>query len=237
MSTWNWPLPEYWDQRTDAISRAAARIRALSPSDRNAAYEEIRDHVLDKVAVLPQDLLLNAAVSMVDDLYKFVNDTVLMDDVLLGYLNAFANTMIATVRARGYVVRYIVENQFSSVEYLRLGPFDLFPRVFNAAGFVYTCPQLLALQLMRADGVREDEYEASVAQYIDEARKLSDRIVNSCRNDAHHFVLLETDFEDGALDAATNGERDAGALSIFRNDAPLPGTNVSVRFPKSRIED
>jgi hypothetical protein len=237
MTAWDRPLVSYWDQRTDSFNRAAAEIRELSTLERNAAYDEIRDCVIDKVAALPEDLLLRAAVSMVDDLYKFVNDTVWMDDALLGYLNAFAHTMIATVRARGYVIRYIADNQFSGSDYLRMGPFDLFPRVFNAAGFVYTCPQLVALQLMRADGIRDDEYEARVAHYIDEARMLNDRIVNTCRNDSRHFVLLETDYVAGSLDAAENGERDAGALTIFRNEAPLPGTNVSVRFPKSRIED
>src|SRR5579871_6321059 len=234
MTAWNWPLVDYWDQRTDAINRAAARVRELSPSDRPAAYSEIQEHVLDKVASLPEYLLWKATVSMVDDLYKFVNDAVVMDEALLGYLHAFAHTMIATVRARGYVVRYIVDNQFSGIEFLKMGPFDLFPRVFNAAGFVYSCPQLLALQLMRHDGIQDGEYEARVAEYIDEARMLNDRVIHTCRNDARHFVQLETDYEDGSLDAALNGEDDIGALTIIRNEAPAPGTRVSVVFPKTR---
>jgi hypothetical protein len=145
--------------------------------------------------------------------------------------------MLATVRARGYVVRYVVDNQFSGIEYLRMGPFDLFPRVFNAAGFVYSCPQMVALQLMRADGVPDGDYESRLAQYIEEARMVNDRVISTCRNDGRHFVLLETDYEDGSLDAALNGERDPGALTIIRNEAPLPGTNVAVTFPKSRIQD
>lgn len=237
MSAWDWGLVEYFDQRTDAINRAAARVRALDESDRPAAYREIQECVLDKVARLPEDLLLKATVSMVDDLYKFVNDTVWMDDALLGYLDAFAHTMMATVRARGYVARYIVDNQFSGADFLKMGPFDLFPRVFNAAGFVYTCPQWLALQLMRSDGLPEEDYDARVADYIDEARMMNDRVVNTCRNDAHHFVLLETDYIDGSLNAAFSGEYDTGALTIIRNEAPLPGTDVAVRFPKTRLAD
>jgi hypothetical protein len=237
MIAWNWPLVDYWDQRTDAINRAAARVRELDASDRPAAYGAIQECVLDKVASLPEELLLKATVSMVDDLYKFVNDVVLMDDVLLGYLNAFAHTMIATVRARGYVVRYIADNRFSGIEFLKMGPFDLFPRVFNAAGFVYSCPQLLAFQLMQYDGIQDGDYEARVAEYIDEARMLNNRVIHTCRNDARHFVQLETDYEDGSLDAALKGEHDTGALTIIRDEAPLPGTEVSVRFPKTRIED
>lgn len=236
MSGWNWGLVEYFDQRTDAINRAAAKIRALGTAERDAAYGEIRECVVDKLLVLSDDILLKATVSIVDDLYKFVNDTVRMDDALIGYLDAFARTAIMTVRARGFVARYVADNQFTNGDYLRTGPFDLFPRVFNAAGFVYSCPQMVARQLMQNDGLRDSEYEARVAQYIDEARMLTNRIIATCRSEARPFLLLDADYEDGSFAEVESGERDTGALTIYRNEAPVPGSNVSVVFPKTRIE-
>jgi hypothetical protein len=172
---------------------------------------------------------------MVDDLYKYVNDEVLMDRALFAYLDAFARTFTKTVRERGYVIHYIVENQFSDVDFLMVGPFDLFPKVFNAAGFVYVCPHQLALQLMQADGVAVSQYSRAIAQYIAEARVVGNRLVNQCYGTGQHYVFLEADYQEDALDIALQGSGAPGVLSVFRNDAPVPGSTVSVSFPDQKL--
>lgn len=237
MGDWDLRLVDFWDQQAHAINDATMRLIKLGPPERTAACGEIRQAVLNGVAALDDSRLLRAAVSMVDDLYKYVNDAVLMDPSLFAYLDAFGRTFTTAVRERGYVIRYVVDNQFSDVEFMMLGPFDLFQKIFNAAGFVYISPQQMAWRLMQGDGVADSAYEASLPQYIAEARMLADRLANRCLDEGRHYVFLEADYEDGSLNAAL-GRKDApGVLTVFRNDVPLPGTNVSAGFPEQKRED
>jgi hypothetical protein len=231
MGDWDFGLVDYWDQTSSAINRCALRLSKLSSPERMAAHSQIQESVRKQVDALADTQLLQAAVSMVDDLYKYVNDEVLMDDALFEYLDAFGSTFTNAVRQRGYVINYVVENGFSSVDFLMLGPFDVFPRVFKAAGFVYICPQQLGLDLMRADGLTASDYARSIGQFITEARVLADRLVTRCQEEGQHYVFLEADYQDGCLDEALRGHRAPGVLQLFRNDAPVPGSTVSVGFP------
>jgi hypothetical protein len=234
MSDWDFHLIEYWDQRTGAIHRNARRLHRLGEPERAAACRQIQEAVSRRLHALTDSQLLQAAVSMVDDLYKLVNAEVLLDEALLAYLDAFARTFTTAVRARGYVIQYVVENQYAGVDFLMRGPLDLFPTVFNAAGFVYVCPHQLAWRLMAADGVAAAEYARAFALYIAEARGVGDRL-EQCQATGRHFVFLEADYEEGALAAALQGAAAPGVLSVFRNDAPLPGSTVSVSFPSEKL--
>jgi hypothetical protein len=234
MSEWDLPIVEYWDQERGAINNATRRLLALSEEDRIAACNEIRSAVTRRLDALDDDLLLKASVSMVDDLYKYVNDEVLFDRALLQYLEAFGRAFTSVVHDRGYVIRYVVENQFSGVDYLMLGPFDLFPKIFNAAGFVYICPQHLALRIMKGDGVAASDYESAIDRYIAEARTVAERLLTQCQEEGLHYIFLETDYQEGALDAAVRGNGSPGVLGIFRDDAPVAGTSVSIRFPPEK---
>lgn len=235
MTDWDFHLVDYWDQTTGAINRHVLRLIPLGEAERQAACGRIQDAVRKRVAALTDRLLLQAAVSMVDDLYKYVNDAVLVDGALFAYLDAFARTFTAAVRERGYVIHYVVENAFSGVDFLMRGPFDLFPRVFNAAGLVYVCPQQLALRLMQADGVAAPDYASAIARYIAEARDLADRLLSQCAETGRHYLFLEVDYQEGALDLALQGSDGRGVLTIFRNDAPVPGSTVSVSFPDRKL--
>jgi hypothetical protein len=235
MGDWDLCLADYWDQTSGAINRAALRLSKLNGPERLVACGQIRDAVRMGAHALADGQLLQAAVSMVDDLYKYVNEEVLMDEALFDYLDAFGRTLTKSVRERGYVIRYVVENQFSGIDFLMLGPFDLFPRVFNAAGFVYICPQQLGLHLMRADGITASEYARAIAQYITEARLVGDKLVSKCHDDDQHYVFLEADYQKGALDIALRGRGAPGVLSVFRQDAPVPGSEVFVAFPEHKL--
>jgi hypothetical protein len=235
MSEWNTPFVEYWDQATDAINRNAFRFSKLGESERTVASSVIRDSVHRSAGGCSDQQLLREAVSMVDDLYKYMNDTMLSGSAVYVYLDAFARTFTMAVSERGYVIEYVAENAFSSVDFLLIGPFDWFSKVFSAAGFVYICPQHLAFGLMQADGLAASDYEHLIGKYIAEARMLARRLVMECRSDARHFVFLEADYQDGSLDAALEGRGDPGVLSVFRNQTPLPGSEVDVVFPNSKI--
>lgn len=71
---------------------------------------------------------------------------------------------------------------------------------------------------------------------IDEARDLADRLLSQCAETGRHYLFLEADYQEGALDLALQGSGGHGVLTIFRNDAPVPGSTVSVSFPDQRLE-
>jgi hypothetical protein len=235
MDDWDFRLVEYWDQRTSAINRNALRLSKLGEQERTLACGQIRDAVRRRVQCLTDRQLLQAAVSMVDDLYKYVNKEVLMAAPLFAYLDAFGHTLTRAVRKRGYVIRYVVENQFSGLDFLLLGPFDLFPRVFDAAGFVYVCPQELGLRLMQHDGIAPSKYLQAIDQYAAEARHIGNRIVTKCQDEGRHYVFLEADYQEGALDIALRGGGAPGVLRILRDDAPVAGSEVFVVFPEQKL--
>lgn len=226
MGDWDLRIVDFWDQTKGAINQCVLRLRTLNDSDRAAACDEIREVVRRRANNLPDQHLLQAAVSMVDDLYKYVNDEVLMELPLFEYLMAFGRASTSVVRERGYVIRYVVDNQFSGVDFLMLGPFDVFAKVFNAAGFVYICPQQFGLKLMQGDGLAASEYETAIARYTAEARVVADSLVSKYQHDGLHYVFLEADYQEGALDLALQGAGAPGVLRIFRNEAPVPGSRI-----------
>lgn len=232
MSEWKLRLVDYWDQNIDAINTQVLRLSQLEPAERDLACTQISQTVAEQLAHLSDRQVQKAAVSMVDDLYKYVNDQVLMHTALLAYLDAVARTLITTLHQRGYQLHYVVENQFSGAEFILRGPCDLFPRIFQAAGLVYICPHALAWQLMQADGVIASDYAALIVTYLDEARGLANRLVRQCQVSSRSLIFLEVDYQHGALDEVLAGSGMPGVLSVIRQDAPLPGSTVAVRFPE-----
>ena len=229
MKNWKLSLVKYWDQLEKAIFNNTKQLDKLSESKQKKAYDQIREAVNLQVQAYTDEQLLMAAVSLVDDLYKFLNE-VLVATTLFEYVDAFGRTFTDALRKRGYVIHFIVDNQFTRNDILFQGAFDLFKKVFNAAGFVYICPQLIGMQLMQADGINDD-FLASMPRYINEARYLSDKLVTECQEEGLHYVFLETNFEDGVLDSAVKDMNKLGVLGIFRNEAPIAGSKIQVSYP------
>lgn len=235
MDDWTLPLIGYWDQQIDAININCSRLSRLKRRKRSEACRQITQEVTRAVLALPDDLLLQVSLSMVDNLYKYVNGRVEADEALFEYVEAFGRPFTAVVRQRGYVIQYVAENVFNQ-EFLMPGPLDFFPSFFSSAGFVYICPQLLALELMRRDGVAEADYSDSLAMYNAEARDVADQVLQTCRDESRHYLFVETDFQEGCLDAALQGRGAAGVISVFRQEAPVPGSKVLAVFPEEKLD-
>ena len=235
MNDWDIRLVDYWDQTKNAINNNILQLSKLSEPGRMAAFDQIRDSVRKRSESLADEYLLQAVVSMVDDIYKCINEEALISQTLFDYLDAFGRTLTTVVSERGYVIRYVVENQFPKVDFLMQGPLDVFPKIFNAAGFLYICPQQAALFLMQHDGINAEDYMQTIARYIAEARYLTNEMVTRCVNEDKHFVFLEADYQEGVLDLAFQDRGAPGVLSIFRNEAPVAGSEVSIGFPEDRL--
>jgi hypothetical protein len=234
MSEWDFPyIFNYWDQLTGAITKGAMRMHELSPPEQVEACDEIRQAMRRHVQALSDLQLMELAVSLVDDLYKYVNDEVYYAQALLQYLDAFGRTFTTSLRQRGYVLQYVVDNTFLP-DFLMVGAFDIFPMVFNAIGLVYVCPQQIAWKLMEHDGVPASGYAENIGRYNMEARVVAARLVNRCLDGSDHYLFLDADYEEGALDLALRDRAKPGVLSAFRNEAPIPDSKVNVDLrPKS----
>lgn len=231
MNDWNFShIFQYWDQRTGAIALNSERLDQLGTAAQSNARSQIREALEAHVEALDDELLLQAAISQTDDLYKYINDEVVVRPALFYYLAAFGRTLNNAVRERGYVIEYVVENQFSGPPFLFRGPFGLFPKIFQAVGFVYVCPQQLAWQMMQQDGVAEADYSARIAQYASEGWAMAHQMARTCHTEGRHFIYLETDYVEGSLDAPLEGKGAPGVLSIFRNEAAVAGSTVTVDY-------
>jgi hypothetical protein len=242
-STWFRPsITDYWDWRGAAVESHVQKLAALAPAAREQALGEIRDCIAAHAAALSDDLLLKAAVCMSDDLYKTAVGTEqivrgprvrVWDENDRSYLAASAATLGSLVAARGYVIRYVIDNSFEISEDGLAGPIEYFRVWFSAAGFVYICPQALATELMKADSQKPEDLVGLLPQYAAEARYLANSVAGRCQQEHRHYVFLDADSVDGAFEAALAKPEGEGVLQIFRNEAPIPGSCCEIVFPQA----
>jgi hypothetical protein len=220
-------LTDYWDTAQDTIPRFAGKLSALAPGDAEQTMAEVQSEVTAHVRVCPDEQLRTAAVVVAEELYRAAATIAYWDPSMPDYLACSAATFFELLAQRGYQLHYVVDNYYEDLQ----RPTQLFPVWFQACGLAYLCPQAAALDLMGRDGVPEADRSASLGKYIGEARMLSAAGVDLCRTRGRHFAYLESDFEEGSLDAALAGRGAAGVISVFRNEAPLPGSTVTVVYP------
>jgi hypothetical protein len=231
----DWALPNitsYWDQSVQAIERLSRQLKEVPPKSRAAQQSLIRAAVGRRVGTLSDQDLMRAASVMADDLYQAVGQITFWDDALEQYLSASSGAFLAAVSARGYVVNYVIDNNFDDLA----GPVRRFPRWFTTADLFYICPQHLACWTMKDEGRPETAWPALMPNYIERARELADAMVARCRNEGRHFVFLATDSNEESFSAAMRTQGLPGVIRIFRRDAPFPNSKCVVTFPaKSRM--
>jgi hypothetical protein len=228
----DWALPnltDYWDQSTRAIETLSRVLKAMPPKSRAAQQSLIRAAVGRKVGSLSDQELIRAAALMPDDLYKAAGKVNRWDDALEQYLAASSGAFLAALSARGYVVNYVIDNRFEDLA----APVGWYPRWFTTADLFYICPQHLACWTMKDEGHPEREWPALISGYIEHAREMADAMVARCRNEARHFVFLDTDATDTSFAAAMRTQGLPGVIRIFRREAPSASSGCVVTFPAS----
>ena len=208
-------ISDYWDKNTDAIAEAGERLASLDDSERLDAMDYIAVCMARHLRVLPDAFIAPAAISCIEDLYATANSIGWWGGELEMYLQATASQVFGRLAAKGVLLQYVVDNQFEDME----RPIGLFPAFFRAAGVVPICPEVLAQQLPPEQGA---------SARLEEARDLARSSVALCDREGKHVLYLETDYEEGCLDALFTRAARPHVLGLFRNDAPGPGTNVKV---------
>lgn len=214
-------ITDYWDSATREPESAADRLDQLDDSGRARALTEIADAVTEHLRVLPDDVMLQAAVPVIDDLYKGACYAGRWDSSLEAYLEASASTFFSGLADRGLMVQYAVDNAWEDLT----RPLQLFPSWFTACGFVYVCPQALAQQLEQAG-------PSGTGGSVDaESRHVASELMVRCQEAQRHFVHLDADCAEDSFEPVFALREAPGVLTIFRNDAPEPGSKISVWYP------
>jgi hypothetical protein len=227
----DWMLPritDYWDQRVGAIERLSRALKAIPSSDYLATVTSLRAAIVRHVGALTDQHLLIAAVALADDLYKAADESSYWDEALEQYLTASAETFFGTLSSRGYQVNYVIDNSYDDLN----RPTRFYPMWFRAAGIIYICPQHMASRVMEHDGVSESDWSGEMERYIQEGRHIASQVVSRCRTEKRSFVFLAIDGNEECLKDAYAAVGSPGVIGIFRKEAPIPGSGISVTMPK-----
>jgi hypothetical protein len=226
---WMYPrLTDYWDEQARAVDVGAQRLREVPADARQTALDAIHEAVAEHVRVVPDDLLATAAVAFADDLYKAACGIDRWDDALDGYLTASAGTMSTLLTERGFHLQYLVDNAWQDLT----KPIHLLPHWYQAAGFVYACPEVIAFELATQDGVDpEADVQGVLGRYGSEARDVVDELIDRCQQERRPVMQLDTDTVEKSFDVALGARGKPGVITVFRDAAPEPGTQVAAWLP------
>ena len=227
---WDRPrVTDYWDARVGAIETAADHLAKLKGEKCAAALEAIRVAVEERATSLGDADLVAAAMSLFDDLYKTASSIGYWSEGLGQYIEASAGTFCAVLSERGFRVQYLIDNAWSDMS----RPIQLFPDWFGSAGIGYVCPQALVLQqALEADPSMDTDTSELMSRHIDQARETVKEAVATYQDEGFHFVQLDTDMVDTSFETAIGTRGDRGVLTIYRSEAPEPGSRISVWTPE-----
>ncbi len=224
-------LPDYYDDQRDRLVELPARLAHLGTDDHAIALATVRATVAGLVQAMSDELLQKAAVSVADDLYKSAARRDTWDAHAADYVGAAVGTFFTALGHRGYRLHYVAENTFPD-DLQR--PLQALGMIAAAAGLVYICPHDLAARLLGLDGGAFGLQLDALRPGVAEGRQLAFELAERCVAGGRHILYLEIDWDEGCLDGVTQLGAQPGVISVFRNDPPVPGSTVSVRFPAAR---
>lgn len=215
----NWLLDnlfDYWDQNQDAVYRYSMAIAELDERERSKSFNEISQGITTHVDNLNDEELLKTAFSMAEDLYKEANkDPTLFDETVQKYLESNAGVFCNALSKRGFVIHYLIDNEFEKTFEGMARPLDLYQGWFRASGFIYICPQSIVLEIMTEDGYERSEFFNLMTPFIEEAREVVNDILDQCHSKKLHYVFLDADSNPDSFQKAFNADDEPGAFIII----------------------
>jgi len=227
-SDWVFPkIYKYWDWKTDAILVNSEEIGKYDNDTAADVYASIQFAVESHVKNMSEKDLAMQAFVMVEDLYKSVNrPAVRLDESVIEYLQASAGTFCYLLSKRGFSIHYLIDNVFEQTERGMTYPLKAYGPWFNAVGIVYICPQEIAYE---AISDRQEDYFEMLPIYIGEARSIANEIAARCHKEKRHYVFLDTDYIPESFGEPLKAKDSPYTLTIFRNEAPIEGSQCSIR--------
>jgi len=220
---WDFPtLADVWDASSRAIVAGGEKLDALAGADREASLLALCERVANLAIGLDDGWLVMTAAFMVDDLYKSYYHQFVPSDGARDYITATAGMVLEALHRRGFALHYVVDSTHPEAELaVKL---TLIPAIFDAAGFVVTGPQLMALDLMQQRDGRPLDI-AAVYDYRTEGHALADEVIVRCHQEHQSSAYLNLDFDDDApalaTDVALSAGGTAGNIVVFRERPPF----------------
>lgn len=230
---WNFPTLAYvWDSQRRAIIAGADRLEALSDEDRAQSVAALCQRIRNLTCGLDDGWLVRAAIFIVEDLYKSFFSGFRWSPGVYGYIAATAGLLVKELVSRGFVLHYVVDSVQPEADLAERLTF--MPGVFEAAGFMVTGPQLMAIELMQcANGHAGDV--SMIPAYREEGHQVADMLIARCHEERRCSVYLNLDLDDDApalpLDVALSQANKPGVIAVYRDQPPLPGSTAHVAFP------
>jgi hypothetical protein len=136
--------------------------------------------------------------------------------------------MSARLTERGLHLQYLVDNAWQDLT----KPLHLLPHWYQAAGFVYACPAVVAFQLAAHDGLdAAADVQGALERYGSETRDVVSQLIDRCQLKRRPVMQLDTDSTKQSFDVALSARGKAGVITVFRDAAPEPGTQVAAWLP------
>ena len=214
-------MSTYFDL-VESFEATTTRIRRLAPAQHDSAREELARQALTGLLPLGAESFEKIMVWHTDKLYRLMNQVDMLDQASFAFLSAIGGAFEAVARERGRAMAYLVDN---------VVPLDRFMGVraaFNALRFVVASPELVALELAKHDGVEADDFAKLFPRYGEEASAVALQLVAKVVAERRHFIWLSGESTADVLRRVAGAIAELPYVGVFRNDAPVDGTQVQI---------
>jgi len=220
-----WQLPKifsYWDSTKDAIFKFSRKLADLETTEKSIALQSIKKAISSHVEKMTKKEIIKWAFVMTDDLFRSTNrESHILDKSLFQYLEASAGHFSKLISEKGFTIHYIIDNTYEQSFFGMRYPLELYDDWFQISGFIYICPQFIALKIIEKQNYDKDLYFALLPDVIDQARRIADSIVDKCHDENKHYIFLDTDSVPNiSFNRPMSFRERPNIITIFRNDAP-----------------
>ena len=239
MNEWLFPkITDYFDnQHRNTIFEYSQMLGFSLQEKKEQALLDIKKAMFEHTAILNDEQLTYAAFIIADDIYKSANEISLFNLYISEYLEASAGAFYQILNQRGFVLHYLANNLYAGTAGAgMIRPLQFFRYFFLPAGIKYICPHEIALELMKRDGLTVQDYDANIAQYLDEARLVGNSVIEKCHENNDHYFNLQIDGEKSNFAPSLARVGEDNVITVFRSEPPMAGTSCDVLFPGAEID-
>jgi hypothetical protein len=215
-------MSTYFDL-VEGFEATTAQIRSRGPAHDERAREEIAERAIATLVPLGAESFEKLMVWHTDKLYRLLNHVDILDQASFVFLSAIGAAFDVVARERGRAMAYLVDN---AIPYDRMKGLQA---AFRALRFVVASPELVAIELGKHDGLGEEEVLAKhFARYAEEASAVALQLVAKVVEERRHFIWLSGESSADVLRAVAANIAQLPYVGVFRNDAPVDGTEVQI---------
>lgn len=201
----------------------------MDEMERAAAVNVIEAARERHVNLASEESLVKYAFLMADDIFKAANRPWnRLDSSLYSYLEASSGSLCQLLLERGFAIHYLIDNTFKNSFQGMFNPLEFFKDWFRASGFIYVCPQEIAMDVLESLGKDKSEYFELLPSLMKEARHIANEVLERCHRERLHYVFLDTDSQSGPFDMSLSYKENPKQITIIRVESPVPGSNCII---------